>query len=136
MNRLSLFESTLILLIISLNILYSLLIRDIVWISTIASISGVICVVLVAKGHIANYIFGLIQVSLYVYISWQSRYWGEVMLNGLYYIPMQFIGFLSWRNRVSKENSVQVEMRRLSPSMRFYIGAGTLLATLLYGYIL
>ena len=134
--QLSPFEWFLILLIVGLNLLYALLIREIAWIPTIASISGVVCVVLVAKGHIANYLFGLIQVCLYVYIAWQSRFWGEVMLNGLYYVPMQFIGFFSWRNRMSEGSSTQVQSRRLSPSMRLIIGVGTLLLTIAYGYIL
>ena len=130
------FEWFLILLIVGLNLLYSTLIRDIAWIPTIASISGVVCVVLVAKGHIANYLFGLIQVSLYVYISWQAKFWGEVMLNGLYYVPMQFIGFYSWKKHISKGSSTQVQPRRLSPSIRLYIGIVTLFMTLVYGYVL
>ena len=130
------FEWFLILLIVGLNFLYSILTREIAWIPTIASISGVLCVVLVAKGHIANYIFGLIQVSLYVYISWQSRYWGEVMLNGLYYIPMQFVGFFAWRRRMLSGSTTQVQSRRLSPSMRAYIGLGTAVLTVVYGYLL
>ena len=130
------FEWFLILLIVGLNLLYSILIRDIAWIPTIASISGVVCVVLVAKGHISNYLFGLIQVGLYVYISWRSKFWGAVMLNGLYYVPMQFIGFYSWKNRMSEGSSTQVLPRRLTPLMRLYIGLATLLITLAYGYIL
>jgi nicotinamide mononucleotide transporter len=90
----------------------------------------------VAKGHIANYLFGLIQVTLYVYISWQSRLWGEVMLNGLYYIPMQFIGFFSWKRRMISQSNTQVQSQRLTPVIRLYIGVATLLITLLYGYIL
>jgi len=133
---LSPFEWFLILLIVGLNLLYSILIRDIAWIPTIASISGVVCVVLVAKGHIANYLFGLIQVSLYVYISWQSKFWGEVMLNGLYYVPMQFIGFYSWKKCMGEGSSTQVQPRKLNSSMRLFIGIATLLATLGYGYFL
>jgi len=137
-NRLffSPFEWFLILLIVGLNLLYAILIHEIAWIPLIASISGVICVVLVAKGHITNYIFGLIQVTLYVYISWQSKYWGEVMLNGLYYVPMQFIGFFSWRRHLASGSSAQVQSRRLSPANALYIGLGTLLAAWMYGYML
>lgn len=130
------FEWFLILFIIGLNLLYVFSIGNIAWIPLISSISGVICVVLVAKGHIANYLFGLIQVSLYVYISWQSRYWGEVMLNGLYYVPMQFIGFFMWRKRTVSNSATQVQTQRLTPLMRLCIGVGTLVATLVYGYLL
>ena len=130
------FEWFLIIAIICLNLWYALSIGDIAWIPMISSISGVICVVLVAKGHIANYVFGLIQVSLYVYISWQSRFWGEVMLNGLYYVPMQFIGFIMWKKRTVSCSSTQVQTQRLSPLMRFCLGLATLAALFVYGFIL
>ena len=36
---------------------------------SVAGIAGVFCVVLVAKGNIWNYLFGLVNVSLYAWIS-------------------------------------------------------------------
>ncbi|MDD4142167.1 MAG: nicotinamide riboside transporter PnuC [Bacteroidales bacterium] len=86
--------------------------------SAIATISGVFCVVLVAKGHISNYIFGLIQVSLYAYCSWGVGYWGEVVLNAFYYVPMQFIGFFMWRKRIVESSKTEVKARSLSTRQR------------------
>ena len=37
-----------------------------------AGIAGVFCVVLVAKGSIWNYLFGLVNVSLYAWISYKA----------------------------------------------------------------
>lgn len=66
----------------------------------IASLAGMICVVMVAKGLIGNYLFGIIQVSLYGYLSIQYGLFGEAMLNLAFYLPTQFIGLWLWsRNR-------------------------------------
>lgn len=89
--------------------------------SAIATISGVLCVVLVAKGHISNYLFGLIQVSLYTYLSWGVGYWGEVALNGLYYVPMQFIGFFMWRKRIREGSKTRVKAKNLTRQQRIWL---------------
>ncbi|MCK5017953.1 MAG: nicotinamide riboside transporter PnuC, partial [Candidatus Peribacteraceae bacterium] len=61
-----------------------------------ASMSGMICVVLVAKGKISNYFFGVINVLLYSLIAYNNKFFGEVSLNMLYFLPMQFIGMWYW----------------------------------------
>lgn len=91
--------------------------------SAIATVSGVLCVVLVAKGHISNYLFGLIQVSLYTYLSWGVGYWGEVALNGLYYVPLQFIGFFMWRKRTREGSRTRVRAKNLTTKQRLVLAA-------------
>lgn len=76
------------------------------WIATIAAITGILCVVFVGKGKISNYLFGLISVSLYAYISYTFQLYGEMMLNLLVYVPVQFIGFYLWRKNMTSENTV------------------------------
>jgi nicotinamide mononucleotide transporter len=63
----------------------------------ITSISGMLCVVLVAKGKISNYYFGIIQTGAYAYISYGYGLYGEVMLNALFYFPLQFVGIYLWQ---------------------------------------
>ncbi|MEG1554180.1 MAG: nicotinamide riboside transporter PnuC [Rikenellaceae bacterium] len=74
--------------------------------STICSTAGVICVILVAKGKISNYFFGVINVGLYIFISWQAKLYGEVMLNALYYFPIQFIGYYLWNKKIDNTKTV------------------------------
>ncbi|MDD6911457.1 nicotinamide riboside transporter PnuC [Actinobacillus minor] len=76
------------------------------WIATIAAITGILCVVFVGKGKISNYFFGLISVSLYAYISYTFKLYGEMMLNLLVYVPVQFIGFYFWRKNMTNQNTV------------------------------
>ena len=66
-------------------------------IGLISSISGMVCVVLVAKGKIANYYFGIVQTLTYAYIAYGYSLYGEVMLNALFYFPVQFIGIYLWK---------------------------------------
>lgn len=72
----------------------------------ISSIAGILCVVLVAKGKIANYYFGIIQCSTYAYIAYTYGLYGEAMLNALFFLPIQFIGLYMWNKNKKSETDV------------------------------
>ncbi|WP_235424638.1 nicotinamide riboside transporter PnuC [Chelonobacter oris] len=72
--------------------------------ATVAAITGILCVIFVSKGKISNYIFGFISVTCYAYISYTFKLYGEMMLNLLVYVPVQFIGFYMWRKHMHTKN--------------------------------
>ncbi len=129
--------------VIATNIIYSVLSGDIDLVGSLAAVAGVLCVVLVAKGSIWNYLFGLVNVSMYAYISYKAGLFGDAALNALYYLPMQFIGWWQWRRRgaaVSESQAgndgVQVKARRLNLLQRILLTAGCVAAVILVGYVL
>lgn len=123
----------LILGIISMNVVYSILSGEMDLIGSVTSIAGVLCVVLVAKGNIWNYLFGLINVSLYAYVSFCATAYGDAALNALYYLPMQFVGYFAWKKRVDDS---QVRARRLSTKQRALVAAVCIVLTVFLGLIL
>ncbi len=129
--------------VIASNIVYSVLTGNVDIVGSAAGIAGVLCVVLVAKGSIWNYLFGIINVSMYAYISYKASLYGDAVLNAFYYVPMQFIGWWQWRKRgaaVSETeadgNGVQVKARRFSWSQRALLAAGCLAAVIAVGFVL
>ena len=139
---LSLYDWFLIIGVITLNLIYTILSGDVDVVGSVAGIAGVLCVVLVAKGSIWNYFFGLINVSMYAYISYKASLYGDAALNALYYVPMQFIGWWQWRKRgaaISKSESkdgVQVKARRFSWKQRVVLFAGCAAAVVAGAFVL
>jgi nicotinamide mononucleotide transporter len=140
---LSLYDWFLIVGVILTNIIYSVLTGTLDVIGSLAGITGVLCVVLVAKGSIWNYAFGLVNVSLYAWISYKAALYGDAGLNALYYLPMQFIGWWQWRKRgaaVSEAEAagegVQVKARRLDLKQRIFLALGCFVAVALIGFLL
>lgn len=140
---LSLYDWFLIVGVIASNIIYSALSGNVDIIGSLAGIAGVLCVVLVAKGSIWNYLFGIVNVSMYAYISYKASLYGDAALNALYYVPMQFIGWWQWRKRgaaVSEaeagRDGVQVKARRFSWRQRAALAVGCTAAVIISGYIL
>lgn len=99
------FEAFWLLLFLAIQIIIFMIQPD-SWVASIAAITGILCVVFVGKGKISNYFFGFISVSLYAYISYTFRLYGEMMLNLLVYVPVQFIGFYFWRKNMTTQNTL------------------------------
>jgi nicotinamide mononucleotide transporter len=80
-----------------------------------ASLTGMLCVVLTAKGKISSFYWGLINIFTYSYVAYQSKYYGDVGLNMLYFLPMTFVGIYYWsKNSQKKEETKTVLVRSLS----------------------
>lgn len=127
------------------NVIYSVMTGAVDIAGSIAGIAGVICVVLVAKGSIWNYLFGLVNVTLYAWISWKASLYGDAALNALYYLPMQFVGWWQWRlrgaatSRAAADNpghDVRVRARRMTWWQRLVLAAGCAVLVTGVGFLL
>lgn len=101
----------------------------------ISAVTGTVCVILTGKGKLSAYIFGLINCVLYAIISYKAKLFGEVSLNVLYYLPMQFYGFHIWKKHMSVKTK-EVEKKRMTWRKRMILAMSIVSATYLYGLIL
>ncbi len=88
------------------------------WYGFVASITGIVCVVLVAKGKISNYWWGIVNVVFYAYTAYTWRLYGEVMLNLVYFLPMQFYGLWIWTRKSNVVAKGVVAVKFLPNSLR------------------
>ncbi|MBQ7708479.1 MAG: nicotinamide mononucleotide transporter [Bacteroidales bacterium] len=108
--------------------------------SAFGSLMGVLATVCSANGWIITFLFGFLDVSIYGVACWVN--WkeggaglGNALLHFLYFVPMQFVGFVQWKRRGAKGES-QVKARRLSPAMRWAWLGISLVATVVLYFIL
>jgi len=101
----------------------------------VSSIANVVCVILVAQGKISNYAWGLVGSVAYAMVAYQWGYFGDSMLNALYYAPMQVIGVLMWRQKMVESNkpSPEVSKKSLTWNQLRFVGAIVACAILLFG---
>lgn len=111
---------------------------SIVWkdsmISLISGVTGIIGVVLCAKGKVSTYFYATINVALYAIICFQNGLYGEVMLNTLYFIPMNIIGFFLWSKK--KDDDGSVEAKSLTKNQVMMLFAGMTVVIVLYYQLL
>ena len=99
-----------------------------------AALTGILCVILTGKGKRSSFIFGTINVVLYVIIAFKAKYFGEVMLNLLYYFPMNFVGWFMWSKHMDNKTN---EVKKIGLDKKwFWIYPCTGIVIVLYGYLL
>lgn len=101
----------------------------------ISATTGVACVVCTGKGKLSAYIFGLINCVLYAIIAYKAALYGETMLNAVYYIPMQFVGFYTWKKNMNAETH-EVNKRHMKNQYRIVMLMSIIAATYVYGLLL
>ena len=118
-EKFTIFEWIMVLAVVGFTLYFSIIDKEntltYLVIDGIAAISGILCVVLCAKGKKSQYIWGLINAVGYVVIAYINKYYGEVMLNALYYVPSQFIGYYLWNKHIN-EKTQNVEGNKLNIS--------------------
>jgi nicotinamide mononucleotide transporter len=98
-----------------------------VLISSVAAIGGIFCVVLCAAGKKSQYYWGFANIVAYVIVAWISKYYGEVMLNILYFLPTQFVGMYYWKKHYNLKSDV-VRCRKMSVWMTMvFLAASTII---------
>ena len=100
-----------------------------------AALTGIWCVILTGKGKLSSFWVGTVNTILYAVVAWQARYWGEVMLNLIYYVPMNFVGLYMWSKNMNNQTE-EVVKERMSFKGSVIAYTCVIAGTLGYGVIL
>ena len=100
-----------------------------------AALTGIWCVILTGKGKLSSFWVGTVNTILYAVVAWQARYWGEVMLNLIYYVPMNFVGLYMWSKNMNNQTE-EVVKERMSVKGSVIAYVCVIVGTLGYGVIL
>lgn len=65
------------------------------WLGLIASTTGIACVIYVSMGRASNYLFGTINSVIYLILTLNATFYGEVITT-IYFFIMQPIGLWMW----------------------------------------
>lgn len=88
--------------------------------ATCSVVCGVFCVVLGAKGSMANWLFGIVEVFFYASICLSSHIYADALQRIFYNLPMQFLGIYWWSRRRRSNDKSQIKTQFMSWGKRFY----------------
>ncbi len=126
----NLFELSWLVLFTAIAVGFTVISKDSVFGFTVF-VTGVLCVVLAAKGNLMNYVFGMYNTVGYAYLAYVNGLFGEVMLNLLFFVPMNVVGFYMWKNN---SNHGKLSMRQLELKGLLLVGAVCIAGCLLLGF--
>ncbi len=118
---------TLAITTISLNTNNSLL-------AVIASIMGVVYVILNGCRLSVAFLFGIVNTFIYGIVSYQNGLYGDFMLNVFYSCPCCIIGFITWF-KASKETTV-AKISSFNLKQRIVLSLMIIFSIIIYGTIL
>lgn len=72
----------------------------------ICSITGILCALTQAKGKIISQFIGLVLVVLYSVLSFQNKFYGEVLIYVFIMLPLFVSGIISWIKNLNKETNI------------------------------
>jgi len=102
-------------------------------IEIIASISGFICVFLLIRRSIWNWLFGLVQVTLFVWIFYHNKLYSDALLN-FTYIGFQCYGWWNWLHHQDAHAELIVEPTTIK-NLLLWLTA-SLIGTMLLGFVM
>lgn len=104
-------------------------------INSLSAICGVLCVVLCATGKKSQYYFGFVNIATYIIIAMIGKFYGQVALNALYYLPTQFVGMYMWKKHMNDQTNAVKSKKMSSKQIVLYLLA-TILGIIVCHYIL
>jgi nicotinamide mononucleotide transporter len=128
--KLSWFDWFLILGVTTTSIITSAFAENFDWLGLIINITGIINLVLCAKGNLINYFFGIIYNALYVYVAFSTKLYADSAIYLLYYLPMQFVGWANWKKNQSKESGAVITRRLTIKSAALLLAIAAVLVPL------
>ena len=111
----TIFEKIFLVSMLALQIVVFIISPDTV-IGIISGVSGVISVVLCAKGKISFYYIGFVQTVSYLYLAWTNKLYGEVIENIFYLVTMVW-GIFLWKKNMQKndDGTSDVKTKKFTP---------------------
>ena len=107
---------------------------DLSWIEAVGTIAGLLCIWLASLEKIVNYLFGLINVTLFAIIFFQIQLYASLLLQ-LFFFAANIYGWYAW-SRQTSQNEAELQIRWLPlPKALSWLAACVVAIALMTFYI-
>ncbi|CAF1315389.1 unnamed protein product [Adineta ricciae] len=87
--------------------------RILLCLSGVAAFTNVLNVVLVIRGKLSSFFWGIIGAILYGTYAFAYGYVGDAQLYVLFFLPMQFVGIYIWSKQLDNQSTTRVKSLKL-----------------------
>ena len=133
-QRLSVFERTLWLSSVILIVLLHVFQKDQTVFQLCASLIGVTSLIFMAKGDVFGQWLAVAFCCMYAVISWQFRYYGELITYMFMSLPIAVLSIIEWMKNPYAENEVKVSQLNMRNWM--ILSGCTVMITVIFYFIL
>ncbi|PHM29917.1 nicotinamide riboside transporter PnuC [Xenorhabdus budapestensis] len=83
------------------------------YVEAVGTIAGLLCIWLASQEKIINYLFGVINVSLFAVIFFQIQLYASLILQ-IFFFAANIYGWYAW-SRVNEQKQIELKIRWLNP---------------------
>ncbi|AOM40804.1 nicotinamide riboside transporter PnuC [Xenorhabdus hominickii] len=105
---------------------------DLSYIEATGTIAGLLCIWLASQEKIINYLFGLINVSLFAVIFFQIQLYASFILQ-IFFFAANIYGWYAW-SRVNDQKQIELKIRWLNPKQMIIVAAISIFAILVMSF--
>ncbi|WP_340620680.1 nicotinamide riboside transporter PnuC [Xenorhabdus siamensis] len=99
------------------------------YIEAVGTIAGLLCIWLASQEKIINYLFGLINVSLFAVIFFQIQLYASLILQ-IFFFAANIYGWYAW-SRINEQKQIELKIRWLKPKQMLSVAAVSILFILI-----
>ncbi|PHM63537.1 nicotinamide riboside transporter PnuC [Xenorhabdus ishibashii] len=99
------------------------------YIEAIGTIAGLLCIWFASQEKIINYLFGLINVSLFAVIFFQIQLYASLILQ-IFFFAANIYGWYAW-SRVNEQKQIELKIRWLNPKQMAIVTAVSIFTILI-----
>ena len=121
-------------IIITIIIVVSVLLKD-NKIALISAVCGITYTILAGKGRVSCYLAGITGTVCYSYLAYVNGFFGQLVLNSCYYLPMEIIGIFKWSKHLKKDSREIIKTKLTNKTRAIYLILATVI-TIIMTYIL
>ncbi|CDL80565.1 nicotinamide riboside transporter PnuC [Xenorhabdus cabanillasii] len=99
------------------------------YIEAVGTIAGLLCIWLASQEKIINYLFGLINVSLFAVIFFQIQLYASLILQ-IFFFAANIYGWYAW-SRINEQKQIELKIRWLNPKQMLSVAAVSIIFILI-----
>ncbi|MBD2815746.1 nicotinamide riboside transporter PnuC [Xenorhabdus sp. Flor] len=99
------------------------------YIEAVGTIAGLLCIWLASQEKIINYLFGLINVSLFAVIFFQIQLYASLILQ-IFFFAANLYGWYAW-SRINEQKQIELKIRWLNPKQMLSVAAVSIIFILI-----
>ncbi|NKI74158.1 nicotinamide riboside transporter PnuC [Dickeya sp. CFBP 2040] len=105
---------------------------DLSWVEALGTLSGLICIWLASLEKTENYLFGLVNVSLFALIFFQIQLYASLLLQVFFFVANLY-GWYAW-SRTIDDKALELQVRWLPRRQAIWWSAGCVVAIVLMSH--
>lgn len=106
------------------------------YVNFVSAVCGVACVFLTARRSISNFVFAIVNTTVYILYLWYYKIYGTLVLETVVYFPMNIIMWIFWARHRDEDETFKTKSKKMNWWQNLLVVLGIAGTTVLTHFLL